>query len=344
MVHFEKSFTSNPYLTGQNQLQLPYKPSYPDIAGSQWGVDSVAINFLVGVNDYDLKAGWYKAYNRYGAHVGFKREVAYKGQYISLFISLSGRCTVRFNAAKLVHTNPLNLLDPAELIPEIKKLLEALFPYVSSFRIWKKYQQPLVMHQDWVSQINLSRLDIAVNLENVTPTQLHALELGKIPRSNTKVTFKIPSKTLTIELRTKNEGKDQIYDKTHELDLEKKIKISKQVHRFESQLRGKRLRSNVKLSQVNRNFIWTLLEQRWNKAGFEVIQVSPELIAAILDLEPRIGKSIVNYIHMKQARLFASISDPTRRKYENIIKSVQETLDRCNSTKNLLELRFLYEN
>ena len=73
MVAPEKSFTSNPYLTGQNQLQIAYNPIYPNISDSQWGIDSVSITFLVGIDHYDLSAGWQKAYSRYNLHSGFKR-------------------------------------------------------------------------------------------------------------------------------------------------------------------------------------------------------------------------------------------------------------------------------
>jgi hypothetical protein len=333
----------NLYLTGQNQLQLTYNPVYPDISTSQWGIDSVSITFLLGTTDYDLSAGWKKAYNRYNKHTGCKKEVHYKGQSIFLYVSLSGRCTVRFNAAKLVHQDPLNLLDPDLFLDEIKELIVFLFPYVSSFRIWKKYQSPVVMHKDWLSQINLSRLDIAINLETVTKANLRQLELAKIPRSNMKVIFKVPSKTLTIEIKTKNEGKDHIYDKTRELDLEHKVKINKQVHRFETQLRGTRVKRGIKLAQINRTNIWLLIVERWRKAGFEVVQVSQQLINAILDLEPGIGKSIVNYLQMKQARMTITLSDPTIRKYEKSIKAIQETIDQNQNNKHFLDLKYLFE-
>ena len=344
MVAPEKCFTSNPYLTGQNQLQLTYNPVYPDISKSQWGIDSVSITFLVGIDDYDLSAGWQKAYSKYNMHTGYKREVDYKGQSLYLYVSLSGRCTVRFNAAKLVHHDPLKLLDPDLFLEEIELLLIFLFPYVSSFRIWKKYQSPIAMHTDWLSQINLSRLDIAINLETVTKANLEQLELSKIPRSNMKVIFKVPSRTLTIEVKTKNEGKDHIYDKTHELALEHKIKINKQVHRFETQLRGSRVKKGIELAQINRTSIWLLLVERWRKAGFEVVQVSQQLIDAILDLEPRLGKSIVEYLQMKQARLTITRSIPTIRKYEKSIKAIQETIDQNQNNKHFLDLKYLFES
>ena len=344
MVHQEKSITSNPYLTGQNQLQLTYNPVYPDISKSQWGIDSVSITFLVGIDDYDLSAGWQKAYSRYNMHTGFKKEVDYKGQSIFLFVSLSGRCTVRFNAAKLVHQDPLNLLDPDLFLEEIEHLLIFLFPHVSSFRIWKKYQSPIAMHTDWLSQINLSRLDIAINLETVTKANLEQLELAKITRSNRKGIFKVPSKTLTIEVKSKTQGKEHIYDKTHELAHEHKIKINKQVHRFETQLRDSRVKKGIKLAQINRTSIWLLLVERWRKAGFEVVQVSQQLINAILDLEPRIGKSIVEYLQMKQARMTITRSIPTIRKYEKSIKAIQETIDQSQNNKHFLDLKHLFES
>jgi len=334
----------NLLLTGQNQLQLTYNPVYPDISTSQWGIDSVSITFLVGIGDYDLSAGWKKAYDRYNKHTGYNKEVAYKGQSIHLYVSLGGRCTVRFNAAKLVHQDPLNLLDPDIFLDEIEELIVFLFPFVSSFRIWKKDYFPVVMQDDWLSQINLSRLDIAINLETVTKASLEQLELAKIPRSNMKVIFKIPTKTLTIEVKSTSQGKEHIYDKTHELDHEHKVKINKQVHRFETQLRGTRVKKGIKLAQINRTNIWLLLVERWRKAGFEVVQVSQQLIDTILDLEPRIGKSIVNFIQMKQARMTITLSEPTIRKYEKIIKAIQETIDQNQKNKHFLDLKHLFES
>jgi hypothetical protein len=158
-----------------------------------------------------------------------------------------------------------------------------------------------------------------------------------------KVVFKIPSRTLTIDIRTKNEGKDQIYDKTHELALEHKIKTNRQVHRFETQLRGSRVKKGLNLAQINRTSLWLLLVERWRKAGFEVVQVSQQLINAILDLEPRIGKSIVNYLQMKQARMTITLSEPTIRKYEKSIKAIQETIDHNQNNKHFLDLKHLFE-
>jgi len=83
---------------------------------------------------------------------------------------------------------------------------------------------------------------------------------------------------------------------------------------------------------------------RGRKAGFEVVQVSQQLIDAILDLEPRIGKSIVNYLQMKQARMTITLSDPTIRKYEKSIKAIQETIDQNQNTKQFLDLKHLFES
>jgi hypothetical protein len=159
-----------------------------------------------------------------------------------------------------------------------------------------------------------------------------------------KVIFKVPSKTLTIEIKSKTQGKEHLYDKTHELALERKIKINEQVHRFETQLRGSRVKKGIKLAQINRTSMWQLLVERWRKAGFEVVQVSQQLIKAILDLEPRIGKSIVNYLQMKQARMTITLSDPTIRKYEKSIKAIQETIDQNQNNKHFLDLKYLFES
>jgi len=341
MVYHEKNLSLSSYLTGLTQRQITYKPNYPDITDSQWGIDTVSITFQVGSGDYDLSDGWKQERDSFGKLICYRRFIEYRGTSITLTIYTTGWCVVNFNAARLVHPDPLKLLDPDQLSQEIENLILFLFPFVSSFRIWRKYRNPVERYPDWYEQIRLSRLDVAINLRNVTKANLHDLEMARVPGQNIKVIYKKTKMTTTIEIHTESQGKDHIYDKTYQLYRKLGIKIPEKVHRFEAQLKDARLRRSIRLSQINRLNVWGLLKERWEKAGFRVIQVSKKLKDLILLEHPRIGESIVSYLEMKAKGIEPNISDPTERKYLNLITQAQEKIDKTQSKNHLLELESL---
>jgi hypothetical protein len=341
MVYNEKNLSPSSYLTGLTQRQITYVPAYPDITDNQWGIDTVSITFQVGKGDYDLSDGWQQERNSFGKLVSYKRFVEYQGVYITLTIYTTGWCVVNFNAARLVHADRFKLLDPDLLHQEIENLIIFLFPFVSSFRIWRKYKNPVDRHSDWFQQIRLSRLDVAINLRNVTKANLLDLEMARVPGQNIKIIYKKTKMTTTIEINTESQGKDHIYDKRYQLNLKPGPKVSERVHRFEAQLRDARLRRSISLAQINRLSVWELLKERWKEAGFRVVQVSKKLKDLILFEHPTIGKSIVNYIEMKAAGIEPSLSDPTERNYLKLIREAQEKIDANQSQKHVLELESL---
>jgi len=341
MVYNEKNLSPSSYLTGLTQRQITYVPAYPDITDNQWGIDTVSITFQVGKGDFDLSDGWKQERDGFGKLVCYKRFVEYQGVYITLTIYPAGWCVVNFNAARLVHADRLKLLDPDLLHQEIENLIIFLFPFVSSFRIWRKYKNPVDRYSDWFQQIRLSRLDVAINLRNVTKANLLDLEMARVPGQNIKIIYKKTKTTTTIEIHTESQGKDHIYDKTYQLDKKIGVKISEKVHRFEAQLKDARLRRSISLAQINRLKVWELLKERWEEAGFRVVQVSKKLKDLILFEHPRIGKSIVSYLEMKAAGIEPSLSDPTERNYIKLIKEAQEEIDANQAQKHVLELEAL---
>jgi hypothetical protein len=87
--------------------------------------------------------------------------------------------------------------------------------------------------------------------------------------------------------------------------------------------------------------VWELLKERWEEAGFRVVQVSKKLKDLILFEHPRIGKSIVSYLEMKAAGIEPNLSDPTERNYLKLIREAQEKIDANQSQKHVLELESL---
>jgi len=341
MVYNEKNLSPSSYLTGLTQRQITYVPAYPDITDNQWGIDTVSITFQVGKGDYDLSDGWKQERDAYGKLTSHIRFVEYKGVYIALTIYPTGWCVVNFNAARLVHADRLKLLDPELLHQEIENLIIFLFPFVSSFRIWRKYRNPVDRYSDWFQQIRLSRLDVAINLRNVTKANLLDLEMARVPGQNIKIIYKKTKMTTTIEIHTETQGKDHIYDKTHQLKLKPRPKLSEKVYRFEAQLKDARLRRSISLANVNRLKVWELLKDRWEAAGFRVVQVSKKLKDLILIEHPRVGKSIVSYLEMKAVGIEPNLSDPTERNYLKLIREAQEKIDGNQTKKHALELESL---
>ena len=90
--------------------------------------------------------------------------------------------------------------------------------------------------------------------------------------------------------------------------------------------------------------MWELLKERWEEAGFRVVQVSKKLKDLILLEHPRIGKSIVSYLEMKAAGIEPNLSDPTERNYIKLIKEAQERIDINQTRKHVLELEALIKN
>ena len=190
MAQPEKNFSLSPLLTGPTQHQITYKPNHPDISDNQWGVDTVTITFLVGKGDYDLSDGWQKSKDSYGKLTCYRRYLDYRGTYLALTIYTTGWCAVNFNAARLVHSDPLKLLDPDSLLKEIENIILFLFPFVSSYQIWQKYRDSIDLYPDWLMHVRLSRLDVAINLRNVTRANLLDLEAARVPGQNIKIIYK----------------------------------------------------------------------------------------------------------------------------------------------------------
>jgi len=342
MVQFEKSFTSSPYLTGQTQLQITYNPSYPDIGTGQWGIDTVHITFQVGTNDYDPGNGWKATTQPDGTLTRLTQYIVY--QKASIYISINvlrGWCFVSFNAARLIHEDRLCLLDPDLFTSEIQKLLVFLFPYVSSLMIWNKHQNPLVLNPNWQEHVYLQRLDIAANLENLSKQTFHDLKMAKIPRQNKLMIIESPSGVQTICMFTKGEGQRKIYDKSTELWKNHEIFTPYQVHRFESQLQSSRLDPLKNLALINRTYIWQLLKQHWEEAGFRLHNSSDQLKDAIKLLYPRIGARIILHLENKSAGKMPAFTKPTTRKYERIIADTEKLINPQRTVDSYLELENL---
>ena len=342
MVTSEKNFASNPYLTGQNQLQITYKPAYPDISNSQWGIDTVNITFPVGLGDYDPRNGWRASTQADGTLTRLSQKIQYRNQDVFVSINvIKGWCFISFNAAKFVHSDHISLLDPDFLISEIKTMLIFLFPFVSSSRIWNKHRSPISFYPNWHEELNLKRLDITINLEGVSKQNFHDLKRGKIPRSNKRAIFESPIGVETISIFTHGEGHRKIYDKTNQLRKIQKRSISKQVHRFEVQLQNSRLTPVKKLTRINRTLVWELLKQHWEEAGFRLHSATDQLKDAIQLLYPTIGNRINGYLNNKEDGKLPTITPPTKRKYEKIIQETEKLIDPKLSGKNFLELENL---
>lgn len=345
MVHQEKSFTSSPYLTGQTQLQITYNPKYEDISQSQWGIDTVHITFPVSMKDYDPGNSWRATTQPDGTLSRLSQSVKYQNQHVFISINVTkGWCFVAFNAAKLVHTDHLSLLDPDQLVLEVQKLLVFLFPYVSSSLIWNRNNSTVVFNPQWQEHLHLQRLDIAINLGNLSKKTFHDLKRAKIPRQNKSVIYESPNGVETISMFTKGQGQRKIYDKTHELKKVHKVIMPYQVHRFEAQLQNTRLEPVKKLEAINRSLVWQLLKQHWEEAGFRLHTATDQLKDAIQLLYPKIGQRIIGYLRNKEDGKLATVTKPTIRKYEKIIQKTEMLIDPKISPTNFLELENLIKN
>lgn len=341
MVYQEENIPNNVYLTEENQAQLSPQPIYPDISDSQWGIDTFEFWANVAPDDYRLNSDWRettrttKDGDRYST---FTRKYDYKGQVVSITINtLRTACYFSLNAAKLIHADPMALLDPDLLSEEICLFLESVKSEVAPSNVWDKSKPKKPLYSDWQDKIMVSRIDLARNFDLPDSSFRSHLQNIKHFGKTSHVTIKSRQDGWTVTHQTKKSGKDMLYNKTAELKI-KKIAVKEGLYRFETKLsKGRKKKLNLTtLSKINRNSVWTALQSRWDKTTWGL----QKMFASIDLVLHRIfgGKAcpIIGYLRLTDLGITPKIDAKTAKSYqEKIDLALLDPSNDENATYNL---------
>jgi hypothetical protein len=345
MVYQEEKFPGNVYLTEENQAQSSPQTIYPDISDSQWGIDTLEFWVYVAPDDYQINQEWRetartsKKGNKYSI---FTRKYDYKGQVVSITINtIDTRCYFSLNAAKLMHSDPLSLLDPDLLSAEILLFLEAIKAEVAPSEVWNKALPDKPLFNEWQENVRVNRVDVARNF--YLPDSLFRATLQNIPHfgKTSHTTIKSRQDGWSVSHQTKRSGKDMLYNKTAEQAV-KHVEVQEGIYRFESQLRrGRRKNLNLRsISDINRLSIWTAIQARWDETKWGNQKIYGSLDSVIYQLFGSQACSIIGYLKLTQLGIKPKVSSKTAKKYQEAIDLalLESSLDSDESSIQSLDL------
>jgi hypothetical protein len=325
MVYQEEKFPNNVYLTEENQAQSTPQSIYPDISDSQWGIDTLEFWAYVAPDDYQINPEWRetvktsKKGNKYSV---FRRTYDYKGQKVSISIDTGKtKCFFSLNAAKLVHADPVSLLDPDLLSSEIFLFLEAIKTEISPSEIWDKSKLSKPMYTNWQENVRISRIDVARNFYLPDSSFRSVLENMKHFGSARHITTKSRQDGWSVTNQTIGEGKDTLYNKSAQLRV-KKITIQDGIYRFESQLkRGRKNKAKLKnLASVNRLSVWAALKHRWNATKWGKQHMFHSIDWVIHKLFGKKASAIVGYLRLTELGITPILTPKTVKNYKESIE------------------------
>ena len=345
MVYQEEKIPDNVYLTEENQAQLSPQPLYPDISDSQWGIDTFEFWAYVAPDDYQINQEWRevnrtsKKGNKYSV---FTRKYDYKGQVVSITINtIDTRCYFSLNAARLVHSDPLALLDPDLLATEIHLFLEAIKAEIAPSEVWNKAEPDKPLHADWQDNIRISRIDLARNFY-LSDFSFRSV-LQNIPHfgKTSHTTIKSRQDGWSVSHQTKKSGKEMLYNKTSELAV-KHITIQDGIYRFETQLRkGRKKKLNLgSLSAISRASAWAALEARWEETTWGNQKMFGSLDSVIYRLFENQACAVIGYFQLTQQGIKPDLSPKTAKKYKDAIDLA--LLDSSLGSENSISCLDLY--
>ena len=345
MVYQEEKFPGNVYLTEENQEQSSPQTIYPDISDSQWGIDTLEFWVYVAPDDYQINQEWRetartsKKGNKYSI---FTRKYEYKGQVVSITINtIDTRCYFSLNAAKLIHSDPLSLLDPDLLSIEILLFLEAIKAEVAPSEVWNKALPDKPLFNNWQENVRVSRIDVARNF-NLPDSSFRSM-LQNIPHfgKTSHITIKSRQDGWSVSHQTKRSGKEMLYNKTAELAV-KHIQVQAGIYRFESQLRkGRRKKLNLRtIADISRISVWEALEARWEETTWGNQKLFASMDSVIYRLLDKQACAAIGYLKLTQLGLTPDIDPKTAKKYQSSIDQAlsQSTLDSDETIIQSLDL------
>jgi len=332
-------------LTGGYAHTKPKPCQYPSLKNHQWGIDTFEFSFYVGQNDYAIDSEIWESkawVNASGEILYFHVLIYdYRGQKVRIKIDTKkGKCYISLNAAKLVHSDPLALLDPHQLSSAIYLFLKEIKVFLSSSYIWLKRNPGQPLDKKWKTQVFITRIDLARNFSISDPSFRHSLETIEHFGKTRHITEKSKLDGWSVTQQWKASGKVTLYHKTSQL-AGMGISSTSGIYRLEHQIRKSRRNTlGLKtLDDINRVSTWLALEKTWSGTKWNKFMDPQSLNSVIARKFPKKSCELIGYVQMLNEGL-TPVKDPkTLKNYQLMIQeAVSETLATANSQARYLDL------
>lgn len=317
----------NPLLSG-TETESEKLNSIP--TDKEWGVDFLHLSFYVNPEYTDLSTlEWYvntsgKLSNTESIQDTYNQQFAFgKGNVTISLNATSGVCRLRFNPSTLLYGNTSELIPAEACKPLVGTLIYAMSDFVIPVFDHLDESGTITRDENWAEQVRLSRIDCSRNLLIDDGFRFKSAVEAANPRNKKdKYVYESGSKGWGLVNATKTNGKDMIYDKDVELNLdefdEKFEQTNKTMFRFETQLKRERLQKFGfrTLQTISDEQVWTAIETRWNACNWDVTFNEPgEIANSVKELCPNDASGLLGYLSKKNLGLEDKVTVGEERKY-----------------------------
>ena len=326
---------NNPLLTGSSVIQN--KPQGVSPADNEWGIDTVTISFKVDLNlSSNDPSEWTKESTDFYSDSQQTRHNLVKvldKEYARVRISFLPKyekCSITFNAARLLTPKSRSLCPPSALKPLVAGLLDEVREFVwPQFDYVDETSGEIKRDSDWASQVSFTRLDAARNMFiDDIPGVKQALPLARPKYWKGYVLYLQPGESWTLVNTTERSGKDRVYDKDAELanhDVHETMETDGAWFRLECQLQEDRLLSNglKTLDKVTDERVWEAIEKRWDYCQWGVkLYKRGTIQQAIQKLSANQKQDLVGYLALNSMNELDGLTPSRIKSMNGLAKSV----------------------
>jgi hypothetical protein len=329
------NFNNNPLLT--DSIVNKEEPSLAFPTDNEWGIDTVSISFNVDINlSSNDSLEWNKESTDFYSDSNKTRHSLVKlleKNYADVRINYQAqyeKCTISFNAARLLSPKSRELCPPSALKALVEALLDEVRPFVwPAFDVLDELSGEIKRDSNWDAQVSFTRLDAARNLFiDDIPGIKEALPLARPKYWKGYVLYLDPQEGWTLVNATKRSGKDRLYDKDAELanhDVHETMNHDGAWFRFECQLQEDRLLTNglKTLDKVSDLRVWQAIENRWDYCQWGVVLHKRGTIQqAIQSLNANQKQDLVGYLALCEMNELQGLTKSRIKSMNHLAKSV----------------------
>ena len=324
----------NPLLSG-TETTIEILHSIPN--DKEWGVDYLNLSFYVNPDYTDLSStDWYvntsgKLSNSESIQDTYNQQFQFgKGSVAVILNATSGVCRLRFNPSTLLYGNTSQLIPAEACKPLVDSLISGLAYIVVPVFDQLDVNGTFTRADNWASQVKVSRIDCSRNLLIDDPFHFKSkIEAANPKNKKNKYLFESGSEGWGMVNSTSTNGRETIYDKDVELDLddfdEKFEQKGKTMFRFETQLKRDRLKKFgfTTLESITPDKVWDAIETRWNSCNWDVTLSEPgDISLAVRDLNSNECSGLLGYLSKKHLGLESKVTIGEERKYGALAKKL----------------------
>ena len=292
-------------LNAQVNEPLPLVPG-----DASWGIDTVRISYGIQPEHCDPSHELWTGTSTYIGNADASGETwrgsrKYDQGEVRVFVYLGrGTCSLEFNAARLIDSNPLYLLPPDMLMPLVEKMVWDLHEVVWPSFLIVTGDGEITLQPNWASSVRITRLDLARDLHIESPGPVKAaLEAMETRYGRRKSVETSRSGGWTVYNKTRSSGLDRCYDKAAESrhkDPDAALKyVPEGTFRFETELKGDRLKSSglSRLDRIHEQSSWDAMAHRWEQTRWgSLISTGTGLEEVLARLTPHLRTKVLAYL------------------------------------------------